>query len=176
MDEEGSKIQASVAGNYLVKYGKLLQEKRCVLVSKFEIGDNLSPYRLTNHPHKLFFNFTTDIMNGDDFGGSIHGFSFTSFDVLRNHAIPPDSHVEIIGYVDGWFPMIDHTSRNDNLNKKMSLQLRDLELHIYFFEFFYTFINYVTFIIFFNRYLNVYVTLWGDYAVQMSKFMEKNPL
>ncbi|XP_035832598.1 uncharacterized protein LOC118481292 isoform X2 [Helianthus annuus] len=93
MDEEGSKIQASVAGNYLVKYGKLLQEKRCVLVSKFEIGDNLSPYRLTNHPHKLFFNFTTDIMNGDDFGGSIHGFSFTSFDVLRNHAIPPDSHV-----------------------------------------------------------------------------------
>ena len=101
-------------------------------------------------------------MNCDDFGGSIHGFSFTSFDVLRNRAIPLDSPVgkcifqcflnlqffliifflvylshfliclfiDIIGYVDGWFPMIDYTNRNGKTNKKMSLQLRDLELHI----------------------------------------------
>ncbi|MFS7910900.1 putative nucleic acid-binding, replication factor A [Helianthus anomalus] len=47
--------------------------------------------------------------------------------------------------------MIDHTSRNDKLTKKMSLQLRDLE------------------------YLNVYVTFWGDCAVQMSKFIENKP-
>ncbi|MFS7946464.1 putative nucleic acid-binding protein [Helianthus anomalus] len=103
MDEEGSKIQANVAGNYLAKYGKLLQEKRCVMVTRFEIGDNLSPYRPTEHPHRLFFNYTTDIKNCDDFGGSIHGFSFTSFDVLCNGAIPLDSLVDINGYVDGCF-------------------------------------------------------------------------
>ncbi|KAJ0431310.1 putative nucleic acid-binding, replication factor A [Helianthus annuus] len=151
MDEEGTKIQASVGGNYLVKYGRFLVEKSCVMVTKFDVGDNVSPYRPTNHKHKLFFNFSTDIRSIDDFGGSIDGFSFTSFDVLRNRRIPQDSPVDIIGYVDGWFPMVDHTSSNGRVNKKMSLQLRDLE------------------------FLNVYLTLWGEYAVQMSKFLEQKP-
>ncbi|KAL9999680.1 putative nucleic acid-binding protein [Helianthus debilis subsp. tardiflorus] len=149
MYEEGTKIQASVGGNYLVKYGRHLVEKSCVMVTKFDVGDNVSPYRPTNHKHKLFFNFSTFIRNIDDFGGSIDGFSFTSFDVLHNRAIPQDSPVDIIGYVDGWFPIVDHTSSNGRLNKKMSLQLRDLE------------------------FLNVYLTLWGEYAVKMSKFLEQ---
>ncbi|KAK1411671.1 hypothetical protein QVD17_38228 [Tagetes erecta] len=58
-----------------------------------DVGDNYSNYKLCPHPHKLFLSGSTFVRKCDDFVGSLYGFSFTSFDLLRSNAIPNDSAV-----------------------------------------------------------------------------------
>ncbi|KAM0010884.1 putative replication protein A, OB [Helianthus debilis subsp. tardiflorus] len=148
MDED---IQATVMGSYLSKHGKLLVERECVLIMKFEVGDNVSQYRLTNHKHRLFFDYDTNMMRCNDAVGSPHGFSFTEFDLFLNNALPSNFVVDIIGYLYTYFDMYDHKTQNGQLKKKRNIQVRDAQ----------------------NR--NIYVQLWESLAEKMQKFVDKKP-
>ncbi|KAJ0496068.1 putative replication protein A, OB [Helianthus annuus] len=149
MDEEGSKIQATVMNKYFIKFEKLLEEKVCLLIKKPSLGDNTSAYKCVDHPHKLFLNFDSTVTICNDFVGSVHGFSLTAFDQLRDNLILDESTVDVIGYVHTYFEIEEFMKRNGKLSKKMNLQLHDLE----------------------DR--NIFVTLFESYAEKMWKYLSK---
>ncbi|XP_076941026.1 uncharacterized protein LOC143610423 [Bidens hawaiensis] len=97
MDEEGSKIQATVNGTYLIKHEKFLVEKSCVFIQRFDIGDNMSTYRVTNPPHRLFLTFDSTVTKCNVEVGSLYGLTLADFDVLRNNGVPPDLVIDLIG-------------------------------------------------------------------------------
>ncbi|XP_076928280.1 uncharacterized protein LOC143592200 [Bidens hawaiensis] len=97
MDEEGTKIQETVMNAYLSKHERFLVHKECVLIQKFAIGDSLSTYQLTNHPHKLFLNDNYVVKRCNDPIGSLYGFSLIDFEMLLNNSLTQNSVVDIIG-------------------------------------------------------------------------------
>ncbi|KAD3640372.1 hypothetical protein E3N88_29595 [Mikania micrantha] len=149
MDEEGTKIQATVPHNYFVKIERFLVEKDCLLIGRPVIGDNISNYRIIDHPRKLFLDFQTHVSKCNEFNGSYHGFTFISFDLLRSNVVPNESTVDVLGFVYTYFPMHDHKTKVGKMSKKMNLQIRDLESR------------------------SIFVTLWESYAEKMSKFLSK---
>ncbi|KAL9997353.1 putative nucleic acid-binding, replication factor A [Helianthus debilis subsp. tardiflorus] len=154
MDEEGNKIQATVMNKYFIKFEKLLQEKVCLVIKKPCLGDNTSAYKCVDHPHKLFLNFDSTVTICNDFVGSVHGFSLTAFDQLRDNLILDESTVDVIGYVHTYFEIEEFTKKNGKLSKKMNLQLHDLELHDL-------------------EDRNIFVTLFESYAEKMWKYLSK---
>ncbi|KAK1430058.1 hypothetical protein QVD17_12548 [Tagetes erecta] len=101
-DLEGRLIFVTLWETFVVKMSKHLEKRKkgdtpVMILQTFnfgsDVGDNYSNYKLCPHPHKLFISGPTFVRKCDDFNGSLYGFSFTSFDLLRSNAIPNDSAV-----------------------------------------------------------------------------------
>ncbi|KAD3337490.1 hypothetical protein E3N88_33010 [Mikania micrantha] len=88
IDEEGNKILGHVLKKWFFRFEKYLNESDCLLIKRPSLGINLSKYKFVDNPNKLNFNYQTYVSKCNDFVGQEHGFSFSSFQTVKDNLLP----------------------------------------------------------------------------------------
>nr|XP_043633556.1 uncharacterized protein LOC122604753 [Erigeron canadensis] len=83
VDEQGTRIQATVKRNLIGQFDALLQEGGVRVLSKFGVAENSGRLLLTRHPCKLNFYRHTTVRMSNDWTGPAQSFQLRSFnDIL----------------------------------------------------------------------------------------------
>ncbi|KAD4585515.1 hypothetical protein E3N88_23116 [Mikania micrantha] len=152
IDEEGNKIHGHVLKKWFFRFEKYLNESDCLLIKRPSLGINLSKYKFVDNPNKVNFNYQTYVSKCNDFVGQEHGFSFSSFQNVKDNLLPENITIDVIGHVAKFFNK-DSQSLNEEKNKtRITMQLHDLQG------------------------CAVFLTLWDHYATQMFKYMSKHKM
>ncbi|KAL8257648.1 hypothetical protein R6Q59_029689 [Mikania micrantha] len=127
IDEEGNKIQGHVLKKWFFRFEKYLNESDCLLIKRPSLGINLSKYKFVDNPNKVNFNYQTYASKCNDFVGQEHGFSFSSFQTVKDNLLPENITIDVIGHVAKFFNK-DSQSLNEEKNKsRITMQLHDLQ-------------------------------------------------
>ncbi|KAD4385891.1 hypothetical protein E3N88_26060 [Mikania micrantha] len=73
-------IEAVCSKKYLIKFQKLLKDGDCFIIRKPSLGDNMSPYKILNHPYKVHLHWGSTVVKCMEFRGTQYGFSFSPFE------------------------------------------------------------------------------------------------
>ncbi|XP_076953027.1 uncharacterized protein LOC143627003 isoform X2 [Bidens hawaiensis] len=102
-------------------------------------------------PHKISLFDDTKVTICEDFGGSIHGFNLVSFEDIKHYKLPTDLSLDIIAYVSTCSEIKELKLKNGKDAKHCVATINYLEGN------------------------NLQLTLWDEYAVQLTTYKRKNP-
>ncbi|XP_076960139.1 uncharacterized protein LOC143636432 [Bidens hawaiensis] len=151
LDTQGSKIQVTVLNQYVSKFKRYLQERLCLQISNAKLGSNKGNQKFCDNPHKVSFFDDTKVTICEDFGGSIHGLNLVSFEDIEHYKLPTDISLDIIAYVSTCSEIKELKLKNGKDSKHCVATINDLEGN------------------------NLQLTLWDEYADQLTTYKRKNP-
>ncbi|KAL2921030.1 Replication protein A 70 kDa DNA-binding subunit E [Bienertia sinuspersici] len=146
VDEKGDKIQATVKRSLLLRFGSILHEGRVYSISRFGVGQQSGDYRPAKHAYKMNFLSTTTVEQLFELDIPISGYNFVCFRDILSNKLDDKYLVDVIGGVTE-VSKLEITERNGKMNKRLEIELEDLEQ---------------------NR-LNC--TLWGEFADIMTTYL-----
>ncbi|XP_076923890.1 replication protein A 70 kDa DNA-binding subunit A-like [Bidens hawaiensis] len=149
IDEEGTKMQASVFKSYFAKFEEHLRENECYFIFRPTLADNDAKIKHVENGQKISFRWQTDLKKCTNFQGSKYGFEFTGFRSILENPLPQYTRLDIIGYVYKCYEVEKKPVRGGKVAMKMEIKLEDLEGG------------------------HIIVTLWEEYCLQMLNYMEK---
>ncbi|GJU16987.1 replication protein A 70 kDa DNA-binding subunit B [Tanacetum coccineum] len=79
MDQEGSRISATISNKMVSLFDSLLKEGGSVSLSNFYVVKNNAPYKVASHPFKINFHKKTKVKAIQSVFSSKYGFSFLPF-------------------------------------------------------------------------------------------------
>jgi len=83
MDNQGTRIHASVGEQLIKKFDDKLRERDAIVVQLFKVYDAIGEYSTTPHPYKIGFFQTTFVGKADDFPSAVPENYFADFsDIL----------------------------------------------------------------------------------------------
>ena len=71
MNNQGTRIHASVGEQLIKKFDDKLREGDAIVVQLFKVYDAIGEYRTTPHPYKIGFFQTTFVGKADDFPSAV---------------------------------------------------------------------------------------------------------
>ncbi|XP_076954483.1 replication protein A 70 kDa DNA-binding subunit A-like [Bidens hawaiensis] len=148
MDEEGTKMQASVFKTYFPKFEEHLRENECYFIFRPTLADNDAKIKHVDNGQKISFLWQTDLKKCTTFKGSKYGFEFTNFGSILKDPLPQYTRLDIIGYVYKCYEVEKKPVRGGKEAIKMEIKLEDLE----------------------GR--HIILTLWEEYCQQMLNYMQ----
>ncbi|XP_076905358.1 replication protein A 70 kDa DNA-binding subunit B-like [Bidens hawaiensis] len=148
MDEEGTKMQASVFKTYFPKFEEHLRENECYFIFRPTLADNDTKIKHVDNGQKISFRWQTDLKKCTTFKGSMHGFEFTNFGSILKDPLPQYTRLNIIGYVYKCYEVEKKPVRGGKEAIKMEIKLEDLESR------------------------HIILTLWEEYCQQMLNYMQ----
>ncbi|PWA56685.1 hypothetical protein CTI12_AA416340 [Artemisia annua] len=146
IDEEGHRIHASVASEFINSFGKILIESNYVYISNFDVHEYKCKTKYTNHMYKIDFNKNTRVKECSSFEVGYNRFHFVEFDKLLNHHVEDKTCINLIGFLSGCYD-IEDTEINGHPKMKLDCNIMDLNR---------------------NR---LYCTLYGEHAWQLGFYM-----
>nr|XP_043616047.1 uncharacterized protein LOC122587960 [Erigeron canadensis] len=149
MDEQGTKIQASVKKNLISDFESILEEGTVRVISDFGIASNSGSYMLVNHPYKINFCKSTKVKISTDFENTVDPYIFPSFSDMLTKNLDTRVAFDVVGLVVSVDPMIvTHDAGRDK--HKLTLELQDLSGN------------------------KIACALWDSYDVRLSKYISEN--
>ncbi|XP_076935569.1 replication protein A 70 kDa DNA-binding subunit B-like [Bidens hawaiensis] len=127
MDEEGTKMQASVFKTYFPKFEEHLRENECYFIFRPTLADNDAKIKHVDNGQKISFRWQTDLKKCTTFKGSEYGFEFTNFGSILKDPLPQYTRLDIIGYVYKCYEVEKKPVRGGKEAIKMEIKLEDLE-------------------------------------------------
>nr|GEV44968.1 nucleic acid-binding, OB-fold, replication protein A, OB domain protein [Tanacetum cinerariifolium] len=88
MDEEGTKIHATVKKSLVCDFDSKLEQGQCYCLSDFGVTERYGKHHVVAHKYRINFYQITKVVECDDIGGSTFGFDFRPFESLRNEVRP----------------------------------------------------------------------------------------
>lgn len=73
---QGKKIEAIVRKSLIKHFSSQIVEGELRTITNFDVGQNSGDYRLTDHPYKINFLFSTSVKGCDDLKIPLYGFIF----------------------------------------------------------------------------------------------------
>ncbi|PWA50701.1 replication protein A 70 kDa DNA-binding subunit B [Artemisia annua] len=150
MDEQGTKMQATMRMALVNGFKHKLPEGSAVTLSRYSLGEIQPKYRMVNKPLRLSFLSNTIIEPFPDFTGSVYGFDFRPFKTITDLQLEEDGQFDVIGYVVACDDL-DNYDKNGRSGKKKPLTLADADGN------------------------ELKCTLWGAYAQQFQDFVDACP-
>ncbi|CAI9303699.1 unnamed protein product [Lactuca saligna] len=150
VDEQGSKIQASVPKKFLYRFKKILKDGKSYYITSPSFA-SLKPntFMLIPQDQKLTFVQETVVKECTQFSGPKFGFSFVDFQSVLSMVHPQNLSLDVIGLVVAVGEM---TRENTEKSKH--------KIHIHIQN---------------ENGLEIRLVLWGDYAYQMQEYIQDNP-
>ncbi|CAH1445990.1 unnamed protein product [Lactuca virosa] len=150
VDEQGSKIQASVPKKFLYRFKNVLKDgKSYYITSPSFAALKANTFRLIPQDQKLTFVQETVVKECTQFSGPKFGFSFVDFQYVLSMVHPQNLSLDVIGLVVGVGEMA--TESTDKSKHKIHIHIQN------------------------ENGLEIRLVLWGDYAYQMQKYIQDNP-
>ncbi|CAH1444481.1 unnamed protein product [Lactuca virosa] len=150
VDEQGSKIQASVPKKFLYRFKNVLKDgKSYYITSPSFAALKANTFRLIPQDQKLTFVQETVVKECTQFSGPKFGFSFVDFQSVLSMVHPQNLSLDVIGLVVGVGEMA--TESTDKSKHKIHIHIQN------------------------ENGLEIRLVLWGDYAYQMQKYIQDNP-
>ncbi|XP_035843707.1 uncharacterized protein LOC118490288 [Helianthus annuus] len=131
MDEQGTKMQATVWNKFMKKHEILLQGNESYYIYKSQLFVIKSNFKHFDKQHAINLNFDTFVKKCENFDGSVYGIRLASFESIKAGEVDVNYRVvfftDFIGYVDEWSePEATKTNMGKD-SKYMNLQLLDEE-------------------------------------------------
>ncbi|CAH1453013.1 unnamed protein product [Lactuca virosa] len=150
VDEQGSKIQASVPKKFLYRFKNVLKDgKSYYITSPSFAALKANTFRLIPQDQKLTFVQETVVKECTQFSGPKFGFSFVDFQSVLSMVHPQNLSLDVIGLVVGVGEMA--TESTEKSKHKIHIHIQN------------------------ENGLEIRLVLWGDYAYQMQKYIQDNP-
>nr|XP_043618840.1 uncharacterized protein LOC122590725 [Erigeron canadensis] len=99
IDEQGSRIQATVKHKLIPKFAALLEEGGIRVISNFGVGENKGRFLLTRHPCKINFYPNTSVRLSNDWAGPDQSIHLLSFDDILTKNFESVYSFDVIGEV-----------------------------------------------------------------------------
>ncbi|XP_076884458.1 replication protein A 70 kDa DNA-binding subunit A-like [Bidens hawaiensis] len=147
MDESGNRMQSTVFKQDIFRFKRYLNENATLNIVNPSLGSNASNYKVIDCPNKLVLNSSTHVNPCSQFDGPTFGFKFYSFKSVIDKEIPLKATIDIIGHVVHGFKDNNSNLRDVKRNARLTMEVSDISGD------------------------SVYVTLWGDYVSQFSKYV-----
>ncbi|KAK1441420.1 hypothetical protein QVD17_07303 [Tagetes erecta] len=93
LDEEGNRIQASVLNRFFNRFEQFLNEGVCLIITKPQLGSNISKYKYIDNKLKVCLNFSTHVVRCNNFNGHMYGFVMTPYSEILNCIVPDNSSI-----------------------------------------------------------------------------------
>ncbi|CAI9102794.1 OLC1v1001136C1 [Oldenlandia corymbosa var. corymbosa] len=147
IDAQGSQIQATIPGRIVKDFANSFKEGCVRRLSRFDSCLNISGgFRCAKHEYKIVFMSNTNVEAAFDFDIPDHVFEFTPLAEVTNFVANFDYCFDLIGHIMAYSdPIVE------NGKKRISVELED------------------------ERADKLKVTLWGEHADQVTKYMSNNP-
>ncbi|GJV38497.1 replication protein A 70 kDa DNA-binding subunit B, partial [Tanacetum coccineum] len=126
MDQEGSRISATISNKMAFQFDSLLKEGGSVNLSNFYIVKNNAPYKVANHPFKINFHKKTKVKAIQSVLASKYGFSFLPFTEFIEDNVKEEQVVDVIGHVSAVGDVV-HGERKGKKNRRMVVELTNIE-------------------------------------------------
>ncbi|KAJ0558833.1 putative nucleic acid-binding protein [Helianthus annuus] len=127
MDEQGTKMQATVWNKFMKKHEILLKENESYYIYKSQLSVIKSNFKHFGKQHAISLNFDTSVKKCEDFDGSAHGICLASFQSIKAGEVDVNYRVDFVGYVDEWSEPEATKTKMGKDSKYMNLQLLDEE-------------------------------------------------
>ncbi|XP_076908404.1 replication protein A 70 kDa DNA-binding subunit A-like [Bidens hawaiensis] len=147
MDESGNRMQSTVFKQDIFRFKRYLNENATLTIVNPSLGSNASNYKVIDCPNKLVLNSSTHVNPCSQFDGPTFSFKFYSFKSVIDKEIPLKATIDIIGHVVHVFKDNNSNLRDVKRNARLTMDVSDISGD------------------------SVYVTLWGDYVSQFSKYV-----
>ncbi|CAI9297546.1 unnamed protein product [Lactuca saligna] len=100
LDEQGSKIQATVWKKFLYRFKNILKDGSTFYITSPSFASQKSGcFKITPQDQKLTFVQNTVLKECAEFSGSTFGFSFVDYQTVMSLLHPEDIYVDVIGFV-----------------------------------------------------------------------------
>ncbi|XP_076882710.1 replication protein A 70 kDa DNA-binding subunit A-like [Bidens hawaiensis] len=142
MDESSTVFKQDI-----FRFKRYLNENATLTIVNPSLGSNASNYKVIDCPNKLVLNSSTHVNPCSQFDGPTFGFKFYSFKSVIDKEIPLKATIDIIGHVVHVFKDNNSNLRDAKRNARLTMEVSDISGD------------------------SVYVTLWGDYVSQFSKYV-----
>ncbi|XP_035840371.1 uncharacterized protein LOC110914351 [Helianthus annuus] len=127
MDEQGTRMQATVWSKFMKKHKILLNENESYYIYKSQLSVIKSNFKHFDKEHAISLNFDTSVKKCENFDGNLYGIRLASFESIKGGEVDVKYRVDFIGYVDEWSePEMTKTKMGKD-SKYMNLQLLDEE-------------------------------------------------
>ncbi|XP_022007794.1 replication protein A 70 kDa DNA-binding subunit E-like [Helianthus annuus] len=127
MDEQGTRMQATVWSKFMKKHEILLYENESYNIYKSQLSVIKSNFKHFDKEHTISLNFDTSVKKCENFDGSLYGIRLASFESIKSGEVDVKFRVDFIGYVDEWSETEMTKTKMGKDSKYMNLQLLDEE-------------------------------------------------
>ncbi|PWA43936.1 replication protein A 70 kDa DNA-binding subunit B [Artemisia annua] len=124
MDENDTKMQATVRMANVNQFAHKLVEGSAVMLERYSLGEIQPRFRMVNNALRLSFLSNTTVEPCPDFTWSMYGFVFRSYKSITDCQIEEDGQFDVIGHVTAC-EELDNYDKNGNKGKKKPLTLID---------------------------------------------------
>ncbi|XP_076938471.1 replication protein A 70 kDa DNA-binding subunit A-like [Bidens hawaiensis] len=144
---KGTRMQSTVFKQDIFRFKRYLNVNATLTIVNPSLGSNASNYKVIDCPNKLVLNSSTHVNPCNQFDGPTFGFKFYSFKSVIHKEIPLKATTDIIGHVVHVFKDNNSYMRDVKKSARLTMEVSDISGD------------------------SVYVTLWGDYVSQFSKYV-----
>ncbi|XP_035836031.1 uncharacterized protein LOC110888844 [Helianthus annuus] len=127
MDEQGTRMQATVWSKFMKKHEILLNEHERCYIYKSQLSVIKSNLKHLEKEHAISLNFDTSVKKCENFYGSVYGIRLASFESIKAGEVNVKYRLDFIGYVDEWSEPEVTKMKIRKDSKYMNMQLLDEE-------------------------------------------------
>ncbi|CAN7111117.1 unnamed protein product [Brassica rapa subsp. narinosa] len=149
MNNQGTRIHASVGEQLIKKFDDKLREGDAIVVQLFKVYDAIGEYRTTPHPYKIGFFQTTFVGKADDFPSAVPEKYFADFSDILGENLDHSCLVDVVGQIVN-FGSLENKIIKGKDNMRLLIELRD------------------------PNNVKMMCTLWGCYAKQVYDYSRSN--
>ncbi|XP_022032861.1 uncharacterized protein LOC110933970 [Helianthus annuus] len=127
MDEQGTRMHATVWSKFMKKHEILLNEHECYYIYKSQLSVIKSNLKHFEKEHAISLNFDTSVKKCENFYGSVYGIRLASFESIKAGEVDVKYRLDFIGYVDEWSEPEVTKMKMGKDSKYINMQLLDEE-------------------------------------------------